>query len=171
MKIFYTILLAALLSLSNYSCYDVKSDEHKSPESIESLTTPHIEYDSLLAQKLGADEYGMKKYVMAFLKMGPNAAKMEDAQLQLQMAHLKNIIRMADEGKLAVAGPFMDDGDIKGIYIFNTESLDTAMAWTSTDPAVIAGRFVMELHPWYGSAAMLEVNQLHKRLEKKSILN
>jgi hypothetical protein len=30
------------------------------------------EYDAALAKKLGADEYGMKQYVMAFLKDGPN---------------------------------------------------------------------------------------------------
>src|SRR6187399_1171044 len=67
-------------------------------------------YNAALAGRLGADEYGMKKYVIAFLKRGPTKLSGEDAK-QVQNAHLKNIMRLADEGKLAVAGPFDDDGE------------------------------------------------------------
>src|SRR3954464_11010102 len=76
-------------------------------------------YDSTLAKKLGADDYGMKKYVMAFLKTGPTIIKDSLARVQVQMAHLKNIQRLAAEGKLIVAGPFLDDQKIEGMFIFN----------------------------------------------------
>ena len=124
-------------------------------------------YDSTLAAKLGADDYGMRKYVMAFLKAGPNRDQDSTTAAELQRAHMDNIVRMADEGKLAVAGPFLDGGDLKGVYIFNVSTVEEAKALTETDPAIKAGRLVMELHPWYGSAATMMVNDWHKKVQKK----
>ena len=112
-----------------------------------------LTYDSTLAQQYGADEYGMKQYVIAFLKKGgyqePDSAK----EAEVQRAHLDNIFRMMNEGKLSLAGPFLDTGDIRGIYIFNVPTVEEAKTLTETDPAIQSGRFVMELHPFYGSAA------------------
>ena len=82
---------------------------------------------------------------------------------------MDNIFRLADEGKLAVAGPFLDGGDLKGIYVFNVSTIEEAKALTETDPAIKAGRLVMELHPWYGSAATMMVNDWHKKVQKKKI--
>ena len=126
-------------------------------------------YDSALAAAIGADEYGMRQYVLAFLKRGPNRNQDSAEAEALQQAHLDNIMKMADEGKLVVAGPFMDDGDVRGIYIFNVATVEEAEALTKTDPAIIAGRLTMELHPWYGSAALVLNNNLHKRVEKKNV--
>ncbi len=126
-------------------------------------------YDAQLAQKVGADEYGMKKYVMVFLKEGPNRLKDAAAEAALQKAHLKNILRLAAEGKLIVAGPFLDNQDIKGIFIFNVSTVEEATKLTESDPAVKAGSLIMELHPWYGSAALVEAFEIHKKIEKKSV--
>ncbi|MEZ5198772.1 MAG: YciI family protein [Bacteroidales bacterium] len=126
-------------------------------------------YDSLLAKKLGADDYGMKQYVMAFLKRGPNRNHDSAAAAQLQRAHLDNIVRMANEGTLVLAGPFMDNGEIRGIYIFNVTTVEEAEALTATDPAIQAGRLVMELHPWYGSAAVMQLNEVHEKIAKINI--
>jgi len=125
-------------------------------------------YDSALAKKLGADDYGMKKYVIAFLKTGPVEIKDSVARRQLLMAHLKNIQRLAKEGKLILAGPFMDDQKIEGIFVFNVESVEEAKALTATDPAVKAGTLEMELHPWYGSASLIEIPALHMKVQKKN---
>src|ERR1700748_3372071 len=126
------------------------------------------QYNAQLAQKLGADQYGMKTYVMAFLKAGPNRPKDSIASAQLLKAHLKNITRLAEEGKLILAGPFMDDQPIKGIFIFNVTTIEEAKKLTETDPAIQAGSLVMELHPWYGSAALMQTVETHKKLHKKS---
>ncbi len=126
-----------------------------------------IKKDTTLARQLGADEYGMKQYVMAFLKSGPNRNQTPEEAERLQKAHLENIGRMANEGKLVVAGPFMDDGEIRGIYIFNVKTVEEAKALTETDPAIQAGRLVMELHPWYGSAALMKVVEIHNSLPTK----
>jgi len=126
-------------------------------------------YDSILAKKLGADDYGMRQYVMAFLLRGPNRSQDSAEAARLQRAHLDNIIRLAEEGNLVLAGPFMDNGDIRGIYIFNVTTVEEAEALTASDPAIQQGRLVMELHPWYGSAGLTQVNELHKKIAKISI--
>lgn len=125
------------------------------------------DFNAGMAKKLGADELGMRTYVIAFLKTGP--VKLSDSlqYAELMKAHLKNITRMADEGKLITAGPFLDKTELRGIYIFDVTSIEEARALTSTDPAIKAGTLVMELHPWYGSAALREMPGLHKKIQKK----
>ena len=130
---------------------------------------PSSVYDSALAKKLGADQYGMKHYVMAFLKTGPTQITDSVRRIELQKAHLKNIIRLANEGKLIVAGPFLDDQPVEGIFIFNVETIEEARALTNSDPAIQSGELIMELRPWYGSAALIELTGLHQRIQKKSV--
>lgn len=125
-------------------------------------------FNKVLADSLKADEFGMKTYVMAFLKKGPNRNHDEATASQLQRDHLNNISRLAKEGKLIVAGPFLEDGDIRGIYIFNVTTIEEAAKLTATDPAIQAGRLTMELHVWYGSAALMLVNPVHQTIAKKN---
>lgn len=127
-----------------------------------SVETPA--YDKALAHALGADKYGMKPYVMAFLKAGPNRSGSKEQRAELQRAHMSHIQRLAHEGKLVLAGPFIDGGEWRGIYIFDVASLAEAEALTASDPAVQAGSLIMELKAWYGSAALLEVNRIHARI-------
>ncbi len=126
-----------------------------------------IAKDTALAKALGADAYGMRSYVMAFLKSGPNRNQSQEEAAILQKAHMDNIGRLAEEGKLVVAGPFLDDGELRGIYIFNVATVEEAKKLTETDPAIQAGRLVMELHPWYGSAALMKVNEIHNSFPTK----
>jgi uncharacterized protein YciI len=123
-------------------------------------------FDAALATKLKADDYGMRTYVMAFLKAGPNRNRSREEAQKLQAAHRANINRLAAEGKLVLAGPFADDGPLRGIYIFDVPTVAAAEALTNTDPAIAAGQLVMELHPWYGSAALMMVNEVHGKIEK-----
>lgn len=126
-------------------------------------------FDQALADSLGADDYGMKPYVMAFLKAGPNRDRSPEEAAALQRAHLDNITRLAEAGVLVVAGPFLDRGEVRGIYIFDVRTLEEAQALTETDPAIQAGSLVMELRPWYGSAALMQLGSIHRRIAKKSI--
>lgn len=125
-------------------------------------------FDAELAAELGADDFGMRRYVMAFLKTGPTPPDDPERARDLQAAHMANIRRMAEEGQLVLAGPFMDDGDIRGIYLFATDDLHEASEWTATDPAIQAGSLVMELHPWYGSAAVMKVFDIHPTIARES---
>lgn len=127
-----------------------------------------LSYDSVKAIKYGADDYGMKKYVMAFLKRGSNQRLSKDSANKLQMAHMGNIDLMAEQGKLVLAGPFFGDQELRGIYIFNVESIEEAEALTNSDPAIKAGVLQMDLMEWYGSAALMGVNDMHNSITKKS---
>ncbi|HXD93542.1 MAG TPA: YciI family protein [Bacteroidia bacterium] len=129
---------------------------------------PHSIYDSTLAKKLKADEYGMHKYVMCFLKTGPNKSLSADSSKKIQAAHLQNIKNLASQGKLVVAGPFMDETELEGIFILNVTTVEEAKTLVNTDPAVKAGVLIMDLHPWYGSAALMEVPFIHAKVQKKS---
>ncbi len=170
MKKLFILSFALLLFVS---CNSVSTKEtevsDKDSVSMETKTSESFAFDAELANKYGADEYGMKKYVMAYLKKGPNRDQDSATRAQLQRAHLDNIIKMAEEGKLVLAGPFLDDNDIRGIYIFNVETVEEAEVLTNTDPAIQAGSLVMELHPWYGSAALIAINDLHKKISKNGI--
>ena len=162
-----SFLMAGIILLSGAAA--MAGEQKKGPESPLLQYLAGRAYDEAAAREFGADEYGMKKYVMAFLKRGPNRPTDKKKAEALQVAHLKNIERMAAEGKLVLAGPFLDDGELRGIYVFAVASVAEAEALTRSDPAIQAGSLVMELKEWYGAAALLAVNAIHARLEKRSV--
>ncbi|MEO8760180.1 MAG: YciI family protein [Bacteroidia bacterium] len=153
------LILTAFLVLISFISFAQKKYPPRKPHSI---------YDSTLAKKLKADDYGMRKYVMCFLKTGPNKSLSKDSSNKIQAAHLNNIKHLAAQGKLVLAGPFMDETELEGIFIFNVQTVEEAQALANTDPAVKAGVLIMELHPWYGSAALIEVPTIQKKIQKKS---
>lgn len=160
------VFATGVLLLTSCGTSETPESNETSEEKIETLNE---QFDAKLAKELEADDYGMHNYVMAFLKSGPNRDQDSLEAIKLQRAHLDNIKRLADEGKLVVAGPFLDDSEVRGIYIFNVATVEEAEALTKTDPAIKAGRLVMELHPWYGSAALMQVPKVHKKVSKNEI--
>jgi len=164
MKNITIISLALLCLFAIGACQSADANQ----EVQTTVETTEAKYDSLLAQKYGADEYGMRKYVMAFLLRGPNQDLPKAEADALQAQHMSNIDRMAEEGKLSLAGPFFGDGELRGIYIFNVDSIEEAKALTNSDPAIKAGVLEMDLQEWYGSAAVMSIPEMHKRLQKTS---
>ena len=110
--------------------------------SISAQGNENKDFNAVLANKLNADDYGMKKYVMAFLKSGPNRSKDSITRAELQKAHMDNIAKMAEQGVLVMAGPFFGDGEIRGIYVFNVETLEEAKKLTETDPLIQSGGLI-----------------------------
>ncbi|MEQ9424850.1 MAG: YciI family protein [Cyclobacteriaceae bacterium] len=162
------LYLLAVIVLGSIGCNKEAQTDEK--ETSKEAAVEESVFDEALAKKLGADDYGMKMYVMAFLKEGPNRDLDSAATADLQRQHLDNIVRMAEEGKLSLAGPFAADGNpVRGIYIFNVSSIEEARALTETDPAIQAGSLEMELRQWYGSAAVQLINENHFKVAKKNI--
>lgn len=128
-------------------------------------------YDANLAKKLGADEYGMKNYVFCILKTGPKDASINDEKQRAGIfaGHMANMKRLADAGKLVVAGPFgKNDRSYRGIFVFDVASVDEAEKLVASDPVITSGMMTAELTLWYGSAALLQVNENHKKVAAKS---
>jgi uncharacterized protein YciI len=124
-------------------------------------------YDAALAQRLGADERGMKQYVLVILKRGPKETASEAERAKLFQGHMANINRLAAEGKLVVAGPLAkNERGYAGIYVLNVADVASADALMATDPAVAAGAFAYEAYGWYGSAALQDVPDIHSRIDK-----
>ncbi|ALR31771.1 hypothetical protein ATE47_15160 [Chryseobacterium sp. IHB B 17019] len=113
-------------------------------------------FNQKLATELGADKYGMKPYVIVMLTTGPTKIDDKTKMGELMKGHLGNIGKLANEGKIVVAGPFLEQNkeNYRGMFIFNTKSKEEAEQWVKTDPAVQAGVFSYEIFPWYGSAAL-----------------
>jgi len=129
-----------------------------------------LTFDSTYAATLGADDYGMRKYVLVLLRKGPNRDQDSTEAAHLQRAHLDNMQQWADDGLLVVAGPtYNHSTTLQGIYIFALNDVEEVEALTRTDPAVKAGRLVMESYPWYSSAALVDVNRIHELISKEKI--
>ena len=130
---------------------------------------PPPAHDAALAKRLGADEHGMRRYVLVILRTGPTRVVDAEERKAMFAGHMANIQRLAKEGKLALAGPFGDkDGDWRGLFVFAVEDIEAAKALVATDPVIAKGEMVAEYHSWYGSAANMLVNELHDKVAKKS---
>lgn len=125
-------------------------------------------YDAALATRVGADEHGMRHYVMVILKTGPS--RMPDGPQRDAMfkGHFANIQRLASEGKLVLAGPFDGVDGWRGMFIFNVDDIEQARELVATDPVVINGEMTPEFHKYFGSAALVLINELHAKVAKQS---
>lgn len=93
----------------------------------------------------------MQKYFIAFLKNGPIRNQNEEEANRLQSQHLEHLGKMYELGYADISGPFGDDGEIRGITIYNVPTLKMADSLANADPMVKAGRLVIEIHPWWAT--------------------
>ncbi|WP_109851214.1 YciI family protein [Aquimarina sp. AU58] len=93
----------------------------------------------------------MQQYFIAFLKKGPNRSQNKEEADSLQKLHLGHLGRMYKEGYADISGPFGDDGDIRGITIYNTPTQKMADSLANMDPMVKSGRLTIEIHPWWAA--------------------
>lgn len=91
----------------------------------------------------------MRQYFIAFLKRGPERSQSDEEAQQIQAAHLTHLANLYQMGKTSATGPFGDDGDIRGVIVFNTATLEEAQELAAKDPAVKAGRLIIDIHPWW----------------------
>ena len=123
-------------------------------------------YDAALAQQLGADENGMRSYVLVILKTGPTPVPKGEKRDAMFKGHFANMERLAGEGKLAYAGPLDGVDGWRGLFIFAVNDIEEAKKLAATDPVIINGEMVAEYHKHYGSAALMQVTRTHEALSK-----
>jgi len=112
-------------------------------------------YNKALADSLGADEYGMRMYQLVILKTGTKVIEDKEEVQKIFRGHMDNISRLADEGKLIVAGPLAkNEQNYRGIFIMRLSDKNEIMDILQTDPAISSGLLDAEVFDWYGSAAL-----------------
>ena len=123
------IFIGLSLMISSF-CFS----QHKTMEKQQSKAKPEVQ---------------VKQFWFVMLTKGPNRDQDSATEAKIQEAHLANITRLYEEGKLKVAGPFGDDGDWLGIFIFDCKTKKEVEKLVKADPAVVAGRLYYDIHPWY----------------------
>ena len=159
-------MIAAPLMLSACTPATQTSKPANTPQNTQA---PKQGYDSQLAERLGADEYGMRSYVFVVLKTGSANITDKKRRQEIFAGHFSNINKLSQEGKLVLAGPFIEGDDKRGLYIFNVTTIEDAKALVQKDPAVVAGIFTPEYTKFYGSAALMKINELHSKIQKTKI--
>jgi uncharacterized protein YciI len=129
-------------------------------------TVPQAAFDAGLAKQLGADEHGMRKYVLVILRTGPTPLPKGEKRDAMFKGHFANMERLAAEGKLAYAGPLDGVDGWRGMFIFTVATIDEARKLAETDPVIVNGEMVAEYHAHYGSAALMQVTATHQKLQK-----
>jgi len=159
-KQFFILILCPLMllfiacrttSLDDVSAANTAAKNQKSIAQLKKeLTTQGYEVFDYVDSKTG-DTTLMQQYFIAFLKRGPNRSQNKSETDSLQTLHLAHLGRMYQEGYADISGPFGDDGDVRGITIYNVPTLKLADSLANMDPMVKAGRLVIEVRPWWAA--------------------
>nr|WP_299339324.1 hypothetical protein [Allomuricauda sp.] len=152
-KVFW-ILLILLASCKQQETPAPKEEEKSTEKSMAEIKAQLVEkgYQTFdYVDEETKDTILMQQYFMAFLKNGPNREQTKPELDSLQLLHLKHLERMYVEGYADISGPFGDDGDIRGVTIYNVPTLRKADSLANLDPMVKAGRLIIEVHPWWAA--------------------
>lgn len=131
--------------------------------------TPRPTYDAALATQVGADERGMRQYVLVILRTGPTPVPAGPERDEMFKGHFANMQRLADAGQLVLAGPLDGVDGWRGLYVFAVTDIEEARRLVATDPVVARGEMVPELHRYYGTAALMLIPELAVKVAKKPI--
>jgi len=131
------------------------------------VDAPRSAYDPDLARSVGADDRGMRNYVLVVLKTGPRKVPAGAERDEMFKGHFANINRLAAEGKLALAGPLDGVDGWRGLFVLAVADIDEARRLVATDPVIVRGEMVAEYHTYYGSAALMLVRDAHDRVAKQ----
>jgi len=98
-----------------------------------------------------ASETKVKQFWFVLLTKGNNRTQDSVTAAKIQQGHMANITRLYNEGKIKVAGPYGDDGNWRGIFVFDAATKEEVETLLTTDPAISSGRLSYEIHPWWTS--------------------
>lgn len=148
------IIFSSCKQESNESKEIVKVQEETVEQSVreikEELTSRGFQTFEYFDEKI-QDTIIMQQYFIAFLKKGHNRSQNKTEADSLQSLHLAHLSKMYELGFADISGPFGDDGEIRGITIYNVPTFEMADSLANADPMVKSGRLVIELHPWWAA--------------------
>lgn len=104
----------------------------------------------------------LMQYTMALLSAGEKWNPASAEYKELLKAHRALIGKLTQEGKLALAGPFADEGEMRGVFIY-TVGAEEAAKLVQEDPLVKAGFLKAELHPWFTAKGVMAAGQPMKK--------
>lgn len=159
-RILFALLAAALTPWH--------TSAHASDTAAGAETSLPTNYDEALARSLGADDYGMRAYVLVILRSGPTPVPAGEERTAMFQGHFANMKRLADDGKLVLAGPLDGIEGRRGIFVLATADIEEARRLVATDPVIEKGEMVADFHTYYGSAGLMTINELHGKIAKKS---
>jgi len=93
--------------------------------------------------------YQMKQYWLVLLRKGQNRNHSKEDGEKIQAAHMANINRLHQQGKIVMAGPAGNEQDIRGIFVMDGKDSTEIASYVATDSAVITGRLRFEILPWW----------------------
>jgi uncharacterized protein YciI len=161
-----TCATAAWLAVATTGCAGPEAAAPTTPAA--TAAAAPATHDAALARALGADALGMRSYVLVVLKTGPHRVPDGPERSEMFRGHFANMKRLSDAGQLVLAGPLDGADGWRGLYVFAVADLDEARRLVATDPVVVQGEMVPELHRWYGSAALMQVPAIHARIARES---
>ncbi|MUP45027.1 hypothetical protein E0K83_04625 [Gramella sp. BOM4] len=156
-RIWMILAVAALISCQGkeQSNNSLETERTKSADSLVKDDIAEVEarlkkdgYQTF-SYKEGDTTYLMQQYYMVFLKSGPTRSQDSTEAAELQKQHMAHLSRMYEEGYTSLTGPMGDDGELRGIVVYNTPTMEEADSLAKLDPMVKAGRLVVEVHPWW----------------------
>jgi uncharacterized protein YciI len=129
--------------------------------------SPPASFDAALAAKTGADERGMRPFVLVILKSSDTPVPKGEARDAMFRGHFANMKRLSDAGVLVLAGPLDGVQGRRGIFILAVPDVDTAKTHVATDPVIAQGEMVAEYHRLYSSAALMLIPETAAKLATK----
>ncbi|WP_340076998.1 YciI family protein [Leptobacterium sp. I13] len=145
-------LTSFLILLMIVACTTQKKDTPTTNTEVEPIDSIKDTGHETFSYKEGDTTYVMQKYFLVLLKKGPNRDQPEEAYQKIQVAHQAYLEQLFLEGKLSISGPLeAEESDISGIVIFNTPTKEEVETLMQADPAVKAGRLVVEVLPWWAA--------------------
>lgn len=113
-----------------------------------------------------------RDYVFVFINTGPATELTPEARQEAFAGHFTNMQRMASAGQLLIAGPMgnpKSSPDHRGIFVFDSEDMNTAMEWAHTDPTTKLGVFVLEGFRFTTHAPLTDLPRLDREDEAKRL--
>lgn len=158
MQRYFILSLGLILVLTNAVFSQVVDDKQK--------VAANPRYDSELAKKTGANEMGMRSFILVLLKSSGKPVPAGKERDEMFAGHFANMKKNAAEGKLVLAGPLDGVDGMRGLFVFAVENIDDAKKLTETDPVISKGEMVAHYHKFYGNAGIMLLNEMYEKITK-----